>query len=197
MGHKWSQLISRFFGRGEPAIRVGMLGLDNAGKTTILYQLKTHVNVQPQPTVGFNVETVKCGRILLNIWDISGSEPRTRLIWQHYNQQKTKAIIFVIDCADLERIPIAAAELRWLWFLPELSEAVFLIFANKQDLNGALSADQLMLRLGLRSFPNWSIQECCALNGMGLWDGVQQMEQMLLQRRNYNSLLKKLQSKNK
>ncbi|XP_012158540.1 ADP-ribosylation factor-like [Ceratitis capitata] len=179
MGIRLSNLIERWFPKHEPELRVGMLGLDNAGKTTILYQLKIERNVEPLPTVGFNVENVRCGKMLLNIWDVSGDRPRTRTLWQHYNQN-TRAIIFVIDATDVRRLTRAMDELRWLCCRPELTGAVYLLFANKQDLPGALSAEQLVTLLQLRRLAQpWAIQECCAINGVGLADGLQQLEEML------------------
>ncbi|XP_036339042.1 ADP-ribosylation factor 4-like [Rhagoletis pomonella] len=179
MGGRISQLFGRWFPKVEPELRVGMLGLDNAGKTTILYQLKLDRNIESVPTVGFNVEKVRCGKMVMNIWDVSGSRPRTRVLWEHYNQN-TRAIIFVVDATDVRRLPRALDELRWLWCRPELAEAVFLLFANKQDLPGALGAEQLMALLQLQSLTQqWAIQECCAINGMGLAEGLQQLQQML------------------
>ena len=51
-----------------------MLGLDSAGKTTILYNIKTNDEINTLPTVGFNVETIKYKNILLNLWDVGGQD---------------------------------------------------------------------------------------------------------------------------
>ncbi|XP_054728218.1 ADP-ribosylation factor 4-like [Anastrepha obliqua] len=161
MGGRLSQLFGRWFPKAEPELRV-----------------------DPLPTVGFNVENVRCGKMLLNIWDVSGAHPSTRTLWQNYNQN-TRAIIFVIDATDVRRLPRAIDELRWLWCRPELAEAVFLLFANKQDLPGALGAEQLVALLQLRTLSQqWAIQECCAINGTGLSEGLQQLQQMLSSTRN-------------
>uniref|UniRef100_A0A1A9W298 ADP-ribosylation factor-like protein 6 n=1 Tax=Glossina brevipalpis TaxID=37001 RepID=A0A1A9W298_9MUSC len=165
-------------------INLGMLGLDNAGKTTILYQLKNAKSPEEiVPTIGFNVETIRCGKHLLNIWDVSGGKPKTRLLWKHYNQN-TKAIIFVVDAADLARITLAAEELKWLWGRKELAQAVFLIFANKQDLPNALNAQEIVQVLELDTLHQhpWTVQECCAITGAGLWEGVQQLLQLYEER---------------
>ena len=45
-----------------------MLGLDAAGKTTILYKLKLGQSVNTIPTVGFNVETVTYKNVKFNVW---------------------------------------------------------------------------------------------------------------------------------
>ncbi|XP_037893123.1 ADP-ribosylation factor D-like [Glossina fuscipes] len=184
MGQRWTRFIGRFFSKPNREIKVGMLGLDNAGKTTILYQLKNAKSPEEiVPTIGFNVETIRCGKHLLNIWDVSGGKPKTRLLWKHYNQN-TRAIIFVVDAADLARIPLAAEELRWLWWRNELAHAIFLIFANKQDLANALNAQEIVQVLELDTLHQhlWTVQECCALTGAGLWQGMQQLMQLYEER---------------
>lgn len=69
-------LISRLFGliTSKQDVRVLMLGLDNAGKTTILYNLRLGESVTTIPTIGFNVETIKYKNIELNIWDVGGQD---------------------------------------------------------------------------------------------------------------------------
>ena len=60
-----------------------MLGLDSAGKTTVLYRLKMGNNLATLPTVGFNVETVKYKNVYLNVWDVGGQD-KIRPLWRHY-----------------------------------------------------------------------------------------------------------------
>ena len=82
--------------------RVLMLGLDNSGKTTVLYRLKLDEVVLTIPTIGFNVEAVDYkGRGLL-IWDVGG-QPKIRLLWSHYFEE-TNVVIYVVDSNDKERI---------------------------------------------------------------------------------------------
>ena len=64
-------------------LRILMLGLDSAGKTTILYKLKSLNELQTLPTVGFNVESVKYKGVMLNIWDVGGQD-KIRALWRHY-----------------------------------------------------------------------------------------------------------------
>lgn len=70
MGILISTLMDRFFG-ATPA-RIVMLGLDNAGKTTVLYKLKLGEVVTTIPTIGFNVETVVYKNISFTVWDVGG-----------------------------------------------------------------------------------------------------------------------------
>ena len=60
-----------------------MLGLDGAGKTTILYKLKLGESISTVPTIGFNVENVQYKKLSMTIWDIGG-QTRLRKLWHHY-----------------------------------------------------------------------------------------------------------------
>merc|ERR1711877_103299 len=92
MGILISTLIDRFF-PASPA-RIIMLGLDNAGKTTVLYKLKLGEVVTTIPTIGFNVETVECKNISFTVWDVGG-QTKIRPLWRHYFQN-TQGLIFVV-----------------------------------------------------------------------------------------------------
>lgn len=70
MGLAISKLFDRLFGKKE--MRILMLGLDAAGKTTILYKLKLGEVVSSVPTIGFNVETVEYKNIKFTVWDVGG-----------------------------------------------------------------------------------------------------------------------------
>merc|ERR1719508_34174 len=79
-----------------------MVGLDAAGKTTILYKLKLGEIVTTIPTIGFNVETVEYKNISFTVWDVGGQD-KIRPLWRHYFQN-TQGLIFVVDSNDRERI---------------------------------------------------------------------------------------------
>lgn len=72
-----------------------MLGLDAAGKTTILYKLKLNQSVTTIPTVGFNVETVTYKNVKFNVWDVGGQD-KIRPLWRHY-YTGTQGLVFVVD----------------------------------------------------------------------------------------------------
>ena len=75
-----------------------MLGLDAAGKTTILYKLKLNENVTTIPTIGFNVETVTpVKNVTFTVWDVGGQE-KIRQLWRHYYQVQFKLRFLVIKC---------------------------------------------------------------------------------------------------
>lgn len=81
MGLSISKLFETYFGKKE--MRILMLGLDAAGKTTILYKLKLGEVVSSVPTIGFNVETVEYKNIKFTVWDVGGQD-KIRLLWRHY-----------------------------------------------------------------------------------------------------------------
>lgn len=164
------KILSKVFGNKE--MRILMLGLDAAGKTTILYKLKLGQSVNTIPTVGFNVETVTYKNVKFNVWDVGGQD-KIRPLWRHYFQN-TQGLIFVVDSNDRERIGEAHDELQKMLQEDELRDAHLLVFANKQDLPNAMSASELTDKLGLQSLRNrkWYIQATCATQGHGLYEGL-------------------------
>lgn len=85
------------------------VGLDAAGKTTILYKLKLGEIVTTIPTIGFNVETVEYKNISFTVWDVGGQD-KIRPLWRHY-YQNTQGLIFVVDSNDRDRVVEAENEL--------------------------------------------------------------------------------------
>merc|ERR1719384_1257718 len=102
-----------------------MIGLDAAGKTTILYKLKLGEIVSTIPTVGFNVETLEYKNLKFTVFDVGGQD-KIRPLWKHY-YENANAIIFVVDSADLDRIDkgddSAASELAKVIQEPQLRDA--------------------------------------------------------------------------
>eukprot|EP01105_Mastigella_eilhardi_P025358 TRINITY_DN6895_c0_g1_i12.p2 TRINITY_DN6895_c0_g1~~TRINITY_DN6895_c0_g1_i12.p2 ORF type:complete len:182 (-),score=57.36 TRINITY_DN6895_c0_g1_i12:1163-1708(-) len=170
MGAGLERLLQLFGGKQEA--RLVMLGLDGAGKTTILYRLKIGELVCSIPTVGFNVETMERRGVSFTVWDVGGQDT-IRPLWRHYFRG-TQGLIFVLDSNDRERVGEAADELQRLLCEPELRGAALLVFANKQDLPFALSAAQLTDRLGLEKLCDrkWYLQVACAASGDGVYEGL-------------------------
>jgi small GTP-binding protein len=163
-------LLSLFKGKKE--VRILMVGLDAAGKTTVLYKLKLGELVTTIPTIGFNVETVQYKNIHFTVWDVGGQD-KIRPLWRHY-YQNTQGVIFVVDSNDRERISEAAEELQKMLREDELREAAVLVLANKQDLPQAMPVAEVTDKLGLHSMRNrkWYIQATCATSGDGLYEGL-------------------------
>ena len=177
MGLAFSKLWAKLFGKSE--MRILMVGLDAAGKTTILYKLKLGEVVTTIPTIGFNVETVEYKNISFTVWDVGGQD-KIRPLWRHY-YQNTQGIIFVVDSNDRDRIDdsqgsdnSAKDELQRMLAEDELRDAVLLVFANKQDLPNAMKVQEITEKLGLNQLRNrqWFIQGTCATNGDGLYEGL-------------------------
>ena len=177
MGNILTRLFKRLFGKEE--VRILMVGLDAAGKTTILYHLKLDEPVTTIPTIGFNVESVEYKNISFTVWDIGGQD-KIRVLWRLYYQE-TQGLIFVVDSSDRNRIAEAKNELFKLLAEEELQEAVLLIFANKQDLPNAMSTSEMSEKLGLHRLKgrSWFIQGTCALKGKGLYEGLEWLSQQI------------------
>jgi len=168
MGLTVSNLLNRLFAKRQ--MRILMVGLDAAGKTTILYKLKLGEIVTTIPTIGFNVETVEYKNISFTVWDVGGQD-KIRPLWRHY-YQNTQGLIFVVDSSDRERIQESHDELHKMLNEDELRDAIVLVFANKQDLPNALSVTELTEKLGLNQLRRkWYVQAACATQGTGLYEG--------------------------
>merc|ERR1712050_242692 len=128
-------------------MRILMVGMGAAGKTTVLYKLKLGEVVTTIPTIGFNVETVEYRNLRFTVWDIGGQD-KIRKLWRHY-YLGTNAVIFVVDSSDRDRIEDAKEELFKMLAEPELREAAVLVFANKQDLPGAMAPAEVIDKLGM------------------------------------------------
>lgn len=173
MGNLFTNLTKAFnkLSSSKKASSIIMLGLDAAGKTTILYKLRLNEQIQTIPTIGFNVEQVSYKNIEFSVWDIGGQD-KLRALWRHYFSN-CDALIFVVDCADHARVGQAKAELHKLLQEPQLLTCVCLVFANKQDLPGAMTTQQCVDQLDLRGIKRkWFAQSCCAHSGEGLFEGL-------------------------
>ncbi|KAJ1277699.1 hypothetical protein BS78_04G023500 [Paspalum vaginatum] len=157
MGQALRRLFDSFFSTRE--MRVVMLGLDAAGKTTILYRLHMGEVLSTVPTVGFNVEKVQYKNVVFTVWDVGGQE-KLRSLWKMY-LSNSDALIYVVDSLDRERIRDARQEFQ----------------------RGAMSTDEVSEGLGLHDLRNriWHIQGTCALRGEGLYDGLDWLSSTLKQ----------------
>ncbi|XP_033105560.1 ADP-ribosylation factor 4-like [Anneissia japonica] len=179
MGLTVSSIFNRLFGKKQ--MRILMVGLDAAGKTTILYKLKLGEIVTTIPTIGFNVETVEYKNISFTVWDVGGQD-KIRPLWRHYFQN-TQGLIFVVDSNDRERISEAEDELSRMLGEDDLKEAIVLVFANKQDLPQALSLSEITEKLGLNKIKGreWHVQRACATQGEGLYEGLDWLSNKMAQ----------------
>jgi small GTP-binding protein len=166
-------------GLGNLDKRILLVGLDAAGKTTVLYKLKLGDTVHTIPTVGFNVETVQYKRLSFTMWDIGGQD-KIRPLWRHY-YDGTDAIIFVVDSNDRERIETVTDELHKMLQFQELDKACLLVLANKQDLPNSMTAAEIMQKMGVDKLRgrDYYVQSCVATTGDGLYEGLDWLSRTL------------------
>eukprot|EP00798_Chlamydomonas_sp_ICE-L_P003661 gene3661-13736_t len=183
--------------RKEKEMRLLMVGLDNAGKTTIVKRLNREDITTTSPTLGFNIKTMQFkGCYKLNIWDVGGQktfrpywrnyyvcvyklniwdvggQKTLRPYWRNY-YEKTDGMIWVVDSADLARLEDCRAELHALLQEERLFGATLLILANKQDLASALTVKELEKALDFESIAkrHCQIVACSAVSGDGILEG--------------------------
>ncbi|XP_066912465.1 ADP-ribosylation factor-like protein 1 [Clytia hemisphaerica] len=170
MGGFFSRIFGGLFGSKE--LRVLILGLDGAGKTTILYRLQVGEVVTTIPTIGFNVESVTYKNLNFQVWDLGG-QTSIRPYWRCY-YANTDAIIYVVDSQDKDRIGISKQELIAMLEEDELKDAILCVFANKQDMEGAMTAADVSNALGLSALKTrtWSIFKTSATKGEGLEEAM-------------------------
>ncbi|KAJ3193360.1 ADP-ribosylation factor-like protein 2 [Irineochytrium annulatum] len=157
----------------EKEIRLLMLGLDNAGKTTILKRINGEDVNTISPTLGFNIKTLEHEGFKLNIWDVGGQKS-IRSYWRNYFEQ-TDGLVWVVDSADRpDRLEDCKNELKALLQEERLAGASLLIFANKQDLESALTKEQISQVLELDNIQthHWHIESCSAMTGDNLLSGM-------------------------
>lgn len=156
----------------EREVRILLLGLDNAGKTTTLKKLASEDITQITPTQGFNIKSVSSSGFKLNVWDIGGQR-KIRPYWKNYFEN-TDVLIYVIDSSDRKRLEETSVEFNELLQEERLTGVPLLIYANKQDMLTAAPASELSDGLQLHSIRdrNWQIQPCAAITGEGLKEGL-------------------------
>jgi len=151
----------------EKEMRLLILGLDNAGKTTILKKFNGEDITTISPTLGFNIKTLEHRGYTLNVWDVGG-QTTIRSYWRNYFEQ-TDGLVWVVDSADRRRLQQCKDELHKLLDQEKLAGASVLVFANKQDLVGALSSNDIQEALALSSDiftgRHWEIHPCSAVTG--------------------------------
>ncbi|XP_074834895.1 ADP-ribosylation factor-like protein 4D [Carettochelys insculpta] len=171
------------------ALHVVVIGLDAAGKTSLLYRLKFQEFLQSAPTKGFNMERIRVPlggsrAIAFQVWDVGGQE-KLRPLWKSYTR-RTDGLVFVVDAAEGERMEEARVELHRISRTSENQGVPVLVLANKQDLPGALSASEVEKLLALHELSSSTLsytQACSALDGLGLQQGLEKLYEMILKRK--------------
>eukprot|EP00741_Cyanophora_paradoxa_P022057 tig00021433_g21292.t1 len=143
----YAWILSLFF---KTELELSLIGLQNAGKTTLTQVLETGKPTEDMiPTVGFNMRKVTKGKVTIKLWDLGG-QPRFRSMWERYCRG-VNAIVYVVDSADPASLEESKAELLDLISKPALQDIPLLVLGNKNDLPGAISAEGLIEKMGLKS----------------------------------------------
>ncbi|XP_060111633.1 ADP-ribosylation factor 6-like [Heteronotia binoei] len=182
MGLLFSRILHALQGFYGMEARILLLGLDAAGKTTLLYRLKLNETVTTIPTVGFNVETIQpINNVTFTMWDVGGQD-RIRALWKHY-YTNTDGLVFMVDSVDSSRFEEARSELEALLGAALMPGVPVVLLANKQDLPGAWPPTQVAEEMGLRKLQGnrWHVQGCCAVSGEGIPEAMMKLSEMVKQ----------------
>ncbi|CAD5168445.1 GTP-binding protein SAR1A-like [Musa acuminata AAA Group] len=187
----WLYGILWMLGLGAKEAKILFLGLDNAGKTTLLHMLKDERLGQHQPTQHPTSEELMIGKIRFTAFDLGGHRMARRL-WKDY-YTKMDAVAYIVDAADRDRFLESKKELDALLSDEALVNVPFLVLGNKIDIPYAASEDELRYHLGLAgcttgkgrvSYTGSSIRPvelfmCSVVRKMGYADGFRWLSQYI------------------
>lgn len=158
-----------------------LLGLDSAGKSTVLYKLKLAKDTVTMPTVGFNVEMLELGKSLsFTVWDVGGQE-KMRAVWGCYCE-RADGLVYVVDSTDPQRLEDSRREFERILKNEHMRNVPVVLLANKQDKPGALTAEDVTRLFKVKKLccdRNWYVQPCCALTGDGLSEGFRKLTEFV------------------
>ncbi|KAG2460221.1 ARL1 protein, partial [Polypterus senegalus] len=132
--------------------------------------------------IGFNVETVTYKNLKFQVWDLGG-QTSIRPYWRCY-YSNTDAVIYVVDSCDRDRMGISKSELVAMLEEEELKKAILVVFANKQDMEQAMTPTEVANSLGLPALKDrkWQIFKTSATKGTGLDEAMEWLVEALKSR---------------
>ncbi|XP_074889283.1 ADP-ribosylation factor-like protein 14 [Buteo buteo] len=154
-----------------------ILGLDYAGKSTLLYKFKYNDVFLTIPTIGFNVDMIETKKdFTLTFWDVGGQQ-KMRKVWCNF-LENIDGLLYVVDSSDKQRLEESKKEFEIILKNEFIKSVPVVVLANKQDLPGALNAEEITRRLKMKKYcsdRNWYVQPCCAITGEGLSEALQRL----------------------
>ena len=168
---------------GKKEFRIILLGLNGAGKKTIISKLKRTTFKSNPKYVGHILEYCNYKNLNIILWETYG-QYKLRALWKHF-YQNTAGVIFVVDSNDKESIEDAAIELQKALNEEELKDCCILVMANKEDINSALSKDEVTEKLGMENLQGkkWLVESTSAITGKGLQEGLDWILSELLKKK--------------
>ena len=170
--------------------QIVFLGLDNAGKSTLISVLKSGRVTQLDPTKHAHFEELRVGNVVIRAFDLGG-HAAMRKIWRQYYPQ-IDAVVYLVDCSDVARFEESKAELHKILESEEIKSIPVLVLGNKIDKSGAVSEEELRSALGLSMPASFGVQElervagkpvklcmCAVVKKSGYTDGFKWLTQML------------------
>ncbi|XP_013863983.1 ADP-ribosylation factor-like protein 11 [Austrofundulus limnaeus] len=160
--------------------QVILMGLDFAGKSTLLAKLLTGMVMETSPTVGFNAGNLELDKkTSLTLWDVGGQRGM-RTNWKYYLDD-CRALVFVVDSSDSTRMPEAHKALKKVLSDERLEGVPLMVLANKKDLPNCMTIREVSKKLDLRSYTDrlWEIQACSAVQGLGLQQAFISVNKMI------------------
>ena len=156
----------------EKEMRILFLGIDNAGKSSVIKSFLGESIDNLSPTLGFEIKTIECDGYRLSCWDVGG-QSTIRAYWKNYFEA-TDGVVWVVDSTDRERISLCKKELDSILQQERLANASLLVFANKQDIKDAMKAVEIRSKLDLDRIErrHWSIVPCSASTRNGIENGI-------------------------
>eukprot|EP00287_Rhodomonas_sp_CCMP768_P015392 CAMPEP_0196757428 /NCGR_PEP_ID=MMETSP1091-20130531/103658_1 /TAXON_ID=302021 /ORGANISM="Rhodomonas sp., Strain CCMP768" /LENGTH=194 /DNA_ID=CAMNT_0042106203 /DNA_START=1 /DNA_END=585 /DNA_ORIENTATION=+ len=146
----WFNGILGWLGLGNKRAKILFLGLDNAGKTTLLHMLKEKKVAQLEPTQHPHDEELTMGKLKFRVHDLGGHDV-ARDLWQEYFTA-VNAIVYIVDCNDRERFTESKSELEKLLSNEQLAGVPIVLLGNKIDMQRAASEAEIRQALGIQPY---------------------------------------------